>query len=265
MLRIFLIAEHIIKKHGLTYWMISGTLLGTVRHQGFIPWDDDLDIAMPREDFEKFIAIAAQELPSDLFLQTYSSDPMYKTYGIPCKIRDTRSRISESNKEYNGQYDGLFIDIFPMDKYHKRGLAKKKDIISKKWMERMFRFHHRVPTSERSIRGIGRNIAYQFKNIIRSEYWIKLYIDHHLLKLARKNSKLAADYYWGFAYDMPWFRLYEPSDIFPLKALPFEGVLVAVPNNYDAVLRQSYGNYMKIPEATDQVSHTSSIIIDKNL
>ena len=70
MTRMFKIIDYICREHHLRYWMCSGTLLGAVRHQGFIPWDDDLDICMIREDYDRFIQIAQQELPSDLFLQT---------------------------------------------------------------------------------------------------------------------------------------------------------------------------------------------------
>ncbi|MEO3238618.1 LicD family protein, partial [Parabacteroides distasonis] len=77
MLRMLKIIDYICRKHDLRYWLCSGTLLGAVRHQGFIPWDDDLDICMLREDYNRFIQIAPLEFPTDIFLQTQETDPSY--------------------------------------------------------------------------------------------------------------------------------------------------------------------------------------------
>lgn len=78
MLQILCATDKICTEHHLTYWLEGGTLLGAVRHHGFIPWDDDMDISMPRKDYEQFLKIAPQLLPKDLFLQTQQSDPQYK-------------------------------------------------------------------------------------------------------------------------------------------------------------------------------------------
>ena len=81
--------DKVCRKHGIGYWIDFGTLLGAVRHGGFIPWDDDLDIAMTSEDFQKFLEIAPKELPPTLFLQTKSTDP---SYNMPVnKVRDKES------------------------------------------------------------------------------------------------------------------------------------------------------------------------------
>ena len=116
MTRMFKIIDYICREHHLRYWMCSGTLLGAVRHQGFIPWDDDLDICMIREDYDRFIQIAQQELPSDLFLQTRETDPNYDYLALPCKIRDKKSLIISTGIEKKKYQMGLFIDIFPADR-----------------------------------------------------------------------------------------------------------------------------------------------------
>jgi len=119
MLEIFLEFHRICEKYSLRYWMDTGTLLGAVRHKGFIPWDDDLDVCMPIEDYYTFLEIAPKELPKDMFLQTRESDKHYKRYFA--KIRSRRGVIIERfeyRKMKKGKpikYNmGIYIDIFHM-------------------------------------------------------------------------------------------------------------------------------------------------------
>ena len=122
MLRMLKIIDYICRKHDISYWMCSGTLLGAVRHKGFIPWDDDLDICMIREDYERFVKIAVNEFPEDMMLQTRETDPHYHYLPLPCKVRDKKSFILSPGYEDEECEKGLFIDIFPMDRYHKQKL-----------------------------------------------------------------------------------------------------------------------------------------------
>ncbi len=106
--------DEICKKHQLRYWLDSGTLLGAVRHQGFIPWDDDIDLAMPVEDYHRFLEIAQSELSNDIFLQTSQTDKDFRFDYI--KLRSNRAGIvefHEKDKQVN-YHQGVFVDIFPM-------------------------------------------------------------------------------------------------------------------------------------------------------
>ena len=94
MLRMLKIIDYICRKHDISYWMCSGTLLGAVRHKGFIPWDDDLDICMIREDYERFVEIAVNEFPEDMMLQTRETDPHYHNLPLPYLVRlETRKAL----------------------------------------------------------------------------------------------------------------------------------------------------------------------------
>lgn len=110
----------------IRYFIIAGTLLGAVRHKGFIPWDDDMDIGMLRPDYERFLIAASQELPSDLFLQTWHSD---KGFGLPiAKVRKNGTRIIESASENAVHHKGIFVDIFPFDEKPSSTILQAKQI-----------------------------------------------------------------------------------------------------------------------------------------
>ena len=127
-LEIFKVFLDIANKLDIKYYLIGGTLLGAVRHKGFIPWDDDIDVGLPRKDYEKFIAEAQKYLPDYYFLQTYETDPEYPLSFA--KIRDSRTTYLETalnNKKIN---HGVFFDIFPLDFYPEN--EKDQDIFDRK-------------------------------------------------------------------------------------------------------------------------------------
>ncbi len=244
MLEILLEIDKICRKHNLKYWLDSGTLLGAVRHKGFIPWDDDLDICMPIEDYDKFLKIAPNELPDFLFLQTKETDPYYKRDFA--KVRSNRGRIVEKIEGENERYNqGIYIDIFPSitiknTKFHKllhQILLRAKLRISEGWLDlNKFRKH---------------------------------FIRNFFIKLVRKMHQG-----WDLEKDLLVVRGAEFAeyifslhikDLLPLKELEFEGYSFLAPHNPDAYLKILYGNtYMKFPPVKDRKPHSKKIeIFDK--
>lgn len=242
MLRMFKIIDYICRKHKINYWMCSGTLLGAVRHKGFIPWDDDLDICMIREDYERFVSIAVEEFPADMVLQTRETDPNYHYLPLPCKVRDKKSFILSPGYEDANCEKGLFIDIFPMDRYHiqpvpfmiERCIKAYNMFICKSLDAIYFKnesldkrvlaaFHPMFHTLVRQYLGFARRL-----------------IDHN--RCLGTNCKL------GHGFDTIWRRYLDYKDIFPVKELEFEGYKFFAPNNPDIYLRTLYGdNYMTPP------------------
>lgn len=105
--------DEICKKYNLRYWLDSGTLLGAIRHQGFIPWDDDIDLVMPRSDYDKLVKISKQEFTEPYYFQIINNDPKYA--GIHAKIRNTNTTAIFKSWLFTDVNQGIFIDIFPLD------------------------------------------------------------------------------------------------------------------------------------------------------
>lgn len=121
----------ICEKLGLRYYALYGTLLGAVRHQGFIPWDDDIDVGMMREDYEVFVREGQKYLSEHLFLQTYESDPEYIS-GY-AKIRDNNTTFIETSVKSRKMNHGIFIDIFPLDSFSDKNLYWFRVCVAEFW------------------------------------------------------------------------------------------------------------------------------------
>lgn len=105
--------KRICEEHDIKYFLDSGTLLGAIRHKGFIPWDDDLDVAFIREEYNKFLNVASKELDKRFFLQTWNND---NEYALPfSKIRMNNTKFVENNSKYINAHNGIFIDLLPYD------------------------------------------------------------------------------------------------------------------------------------------------------
>ena len=237
MLEMLVAFDSICKEHALEYWLDAGTLLGAVRHQGFIPWDDDVDISMRAEAYEKFKEIAQQSLPESMFLQHKGSD---KTFPFDySKIRDNRATIIEFHEEgkevdYN---QGLFLDIFPM-------LNIRNTSANKKWYDFSFsciRFFSAKKQKQDSIRG-----------------WFVKSLSRMHLGWERTDTKII---YGGEMPDVS--KWYDHQDIFPLKELDFEGLKFLAPRNPHAYLVELYGeDYMEIPPKEKQTVHAAKIVFN---
>ena len=243
MLDILIVIDEICKKYDIKYWISDGTLLGAIRHGGFIPWDDDLDIQMMRKDFKRFIKIVQVELPQNLILQTHKTD---KGYVAPyAKIRDLNSLIVEfHSNDVNYKYKGIYIDIFPLEKCS-RLLTRIADFIH---AHLLFEVSHVRAGLMRRIYING-----MFK-LMEGIYSLFRGIDSIFVK----SGKCTFTYGSCFGY-----YDFVDTDIMPLSAIGFEGYTFNAPHALEVVLKKQYGNYMELPAEVDRMTHTLSVEFNK--
>ncbi len=228
----------------LSYWIDFGTLLGAVRHDGhFIPWDDDLDVSMPREDYQKFLRLASNQLPESMFLQTAESDPFYDIYMVEAKLRHNDSIFIEF--EDARFHQGVYIDIFPYDKTFSD--AKKRKRHQRKYKSKIVGYRQNVFTSLpfwkdlRPLRKKVLSFIYRFVSIEKTE--------QNILDMWRSDPS----WVWrptlaSKGDDTP----VSESQLFPLKEVNFEGVTVTVPNKTEEHLKVLYGDWESLPPIEQQ-------------
>lgn len=229
MLDILKCVDAICRKYDIKYWLSSGTLLGAVRHGGFIPWDDDLDIEMLRGDYLKLLRILPSELPQQYVLQSYKNDFNY--IYLFCKVRDLNSEIVERCGVNRGlKYNGVFIDLFPLE--------PSFDILAK--------------FSAVLFDRCCFNLASTNKKVLNKLCKLNLFILlNSVFPFFRVISRFSNSEKIGHTFGVNFLKKRSLDDIFPLKQIMFEGHLFYAPCNYDSYLKKLYGDYMKIPDSKD--------------
>ena len=239
----------ICNKYELTYFLVGGTLLGAVRHKGFIPWDDDLDIGMPRKDYEKFIEVCSEELDEKYMLDSKDTNSKYYLNFIKIRKKDT---IFEQDFQVN--YDGpkgIWLDVFAFDN------AKSKN--SKKvWLQAklnrlifsLLHYKNEFFVSEKFI-FIKKILGILLKPI---KHTTLLNVQDKILKLNQDKEEYEYFVSLSTAYNYRT-ELLEKSKYLPVKQMEFEGKLYNIPNDYDYILKSVYGDYMKLPPKEKQITH----------
>ena len=242
MLEMLVEFDAICKKHNLKYWLDSGTLLGAVRHQGFIPWDDDIDLSMPVEDYNKFKEIASNELSDNVFFQTSQTDKAFKFDYI--KLRSNKAKIVEFHEKDReiAYHQGVFVDIFPM-------LTLPNSEFHEKFYDGIFQF----------IRSVSAVSLHTPEGTDQPEIREKLLESLSLMHQGFEGDNLKVVYGGEMPDVAAWF---DKDKIFPLKTMPFEGVDFPVPNDAQHYLGNIYSfNFMELPPLDKRTIHAHEITL----
>lgn len=234
MLRLLKILDEICRENNIEYWIDCGTLLGAVRHQGFIPWDDDLDISVPADQYHKLLDILHEKSLTDesMFLFYYKS----KTAKYWCEYIGSTLFITGGK--------ACKVDIFPM-KFIDGKDQKKDDIIT-------YRANYFCTGNTlKNTKYIKEFKLWIEKEFISAAHFMDYYNDEYMPSCNHKKADSLLIYPFG-TYDNPKRQYHLYTDVFPLKEIEFEGCKFFSPNNAHQHLIKNYGDYMKLPPKSKQ-------------
>ncbi len=250
-LEILLEVDRVCRKHSIKYFLVSGTLLGAIRHKGFIPWDDDIDICMPINDYRRFCKIAKNELKKDYFLQNSDTDFSDRWFA---KVRKNNTTCIEKGYEKSRVHQGVWIDIFPL-------IGVKND---KKWLNKITRkagFGKKMLSKRFAASGKFKELSMEKKLLKFLPLGLVRMIARLIFKSIFKDcSGFEYSYYlWGDSKIRARFRrgLFDE-----LCEVEFEGYMLPAPKEWDEYLTAVYGDYMTPPppEKRNGGSHTISTV-----
>ena len=244
LLEIFLYFKKICEENGLVYWCGGGTMLGAVRHGGFIPWDDDLDVFMPRKDYEKLYQIWDKVADKSKYVLA-RTDREHNYHHTAMNLVDITTTYINKHSENEDIYHGCYIDVIPFEGCPDSKLGRALQIYHS-IMYDIFNVQ-RLPDNQGKLLRIPTKLALNLvkKTETRYRIWNK-----HQAKMIRNDfftSKYVKETVSSFK---GLFRTY-PRDMFNTIDIKFEGIDVKIPAGYDEYMKKIYGDYMKIPDNLD--------------
>ena len=245
--------DRVCRENGIRYYLAFGTCLGALRHGGFIPWDDDIDVLMPYEDTRKLLKIR-KKFSDRYFLQSKETDRNYES--IAMRLRDSETTLIEKDDEGLDINHGIYIDIYP---YYNAPVTKVGLLINI-WRSYLLKIlvADRVPYNHgQLLKYLTRVVLWLFRNSDKKK--ISCYLRHKLAD--EKGGREILDYFGqdvtllsAITYPKEWFG--EP------KLVEFEGELFYAPTEPEKYMTRRYGDYMKLPPEEDRVKHHSYVFMD---
>ena len=251
--------KRLCEENGIKYFIIAGTLLGAVRHGGFIPWDDDMDVGMLREDYEKFIKLAKTELGSQFFLQTPETDSSYGLNFAKIQLKDTS--LVEATAA-NNAVKGISIDIFPFDAVPESDKEKSKHNRRTYFLRRLFlaKQNYKVYGKKEYVKRLVYFVLKVISLLYSREKLCKMLdFECEMYNKVNKKPEKIVNIGGAYGYDKETIRR---EWVDSTVELPFEDFTVAAPAGYIPYLEYFYGDYMTPPPEDKRYNRHSVINID---
>ena len=242
------------KENDLLCYLCGGGAIGTLRHKGFIPWDDDLDFFMPRKDYEKLAQLWPQK--ADSRYQLSKSNENYIDRNLFITIRDTQTTCIKPYQQDLDIPHGLALDVLPLDYYPANGLSRKKQVIAA-LVYSLF-CAQTIPEKHGGIMKWGSQalLAMIPSKKLRYKIWKKA--EAEMTKYTKEESDGITELCSGPYY----MKKYPISSFEDALWLPFEETVLPIPVGYDAYLKTAFGDYMTPPPVEKQVAHHDAVLID---